>query len=57
MNEKLELQLARGFRDFPPAEKILREDVINIIKEAFEIYGYSPLETPTIERLDVLEED
>ena len=55
MSEKLELQLARGFRDFPPAEKILRDNVISIIKEAFEIYGYSPLETPTIERLDVLE--
>ena len=55
MNNKLELQLARGFRDFPPEEKILRNKIITLIKDVFEIYGFSPLETPTIERLDILE--
>jgi histidyl-tRNA synthetase len=54
MTEKLELSTAKGFRDFPPEEKILRDKVINQIKQVFELYGFSPLETPTIERLDVL---
>ena len=52
--EKFKLSTARGFRDFPPNEKILRDQVINQIKDVFEAYGFSPLETPTIERLDVL---
>ena len=52
--KQFKLQLAKGFRDFPPNEKILRDDIISKIKEVFEVYGFSPLETPTIERLDVL---
>jgi len=52
--KEFKLQLAKGFRDFPPNEKILRDNVISKIKEVFEVYGFSPLETPTIERLDVL---
>ena len=52
---KLILEPPRGTRDFPPAEKIVRDKVINDIKEIFEIYGYSPLETPTFEKLEILE--
>lgn len=52
---KLILETARGTRDFPPSEKIIRDKVINQIKEIFEIYGYSPLETPTMEKLEILE--
>lgn len=50
----MELQLPRGMRDFPPEEKILRDRVIAILKEVFERYGFSPLETPIIERWEVL---
>ncbi len=55
MNDNFELDLAKGFRDFSPAEKILRDSVISKIKNIFEIYAFSPLETPTVERLDILE--
>jgi len=55
MEKDFELDLAKGFRDFSPAEKILRDSVIAKIRTVFEIYGFSPLETPTVERLDVLE--
>jgi len=55
MEKDFELDLAKGFRDFSPAEKILRDSVIAKIKNVFEIYAFSPLETPTVERLDVLE--
>ncbi|MCX8103062.1 MAG: histidine--tRNA ligase [Candidatus Bipolaricaulota bacterium] len=50
----MELQLPRGMRDFPPEEKILRDDVIATLKEIFERYGFSPLETPVVERWEVL---
>ncbi len=50
----MELQLPRGMRDFPPEEKILRDEVIALLKESFELYGFSPLETPVVERWEVL---
>ncbi|MBI1729906.1 histidine--tRNA ligase [Candidatus Acetothermia bacterium] len=50
----MELQLPRGMRDFPPEEKILRDRVITLLKETFERYGFSPLETPVVERWEVL---
>jgi len=50
----MELQTAKGVRDFLPKEKIAREKVVSTIKEVFELYGFSPLETPILERLDVL---
>ncbi len=50
----MNLQNPRGMRDFSPEESILRNNVINLIKQSFENYGFSPLETPTIERLDIL---
>lgn len=50
----MELQLPKGMRDFPPEEKILRDKVINKLIKVFERYGFNPLETPIVERLDVL---
>lgn len=47
-------ELAKGVRDFGPKEQILRQDVMDKIKLVFERYGYSPMETPVIERLDTL---
>jgi histidyl-tRNA synthetase len=50
----MELQLPRGMRDFPPEEKILRDEVIALLKDVFERYGFSPLETPIVERWEIL---
>ena len=46
--------LPKGTRDFLPEQMLKRQYVINIIKNVFEKYGYQPLETPAIEKLDVL---
>jgi len=48
------IEMAKGTRDFPPEDKIIREYLVSNLKEVFENYGYSPLETPSIERLDTL---
>jgi histidyl-tRNA synthetase len=48
------VEMAKGVRDFPPEEKIIREELISKLKNIFECYGFSPLETPSIERLDTL---
>ena len=45
---------AKGTKDFLPEEKIFRQEIIEKIKTVFERYGYNPLETPVLERYDVL---
>lgn len=50
----MELMNARGTRDFAPEEKIVRQRLVDSLRTAFELYGFSPLETPVIERYDVL---
>ncbi|MCD4760167.1 histidine--tRNA ligase [archaeon] len=50
----MELQLPKGMRDFSPEEKILRDEILKKITETFETYGFPPLETPIVERYDVL---
>lgn len=47
------LQRAKGVRDFGPAEKISRDRIINILKNAFELFGYNPIETPVLERFEL----
>ena len=51
---KMKLERAKGVRDFSPEEKIVRNEVVDKLKIVFEKYGYSPFETPIIERFDVL---
>lgn len=45
---------ARGTRDIPPEEKIQKNKITQIVRNIFEQYGYTPLETPIITRQDVL---
>jgi histidyl-tRNA synthetase len=46
--------LPKGTRDFLPEEMYRRQFVIQTVRDIFEKYGYEPLETPSIEKLDVL---
>jgi len=48
------LQLPKGTRDLSPEEAIVRNKIVGTLKDVFEVYGYSPLETPNIERWDIL---
>ncbi len=45
---------AKGTREIEPKEKIVMNYIIDIIKKNFELYGFSPIETPTLQRFDVL---
>jgi histidyl-tRNA synthetase len=42
-------------RDFLPAEVKARERVLSTVRGVFESYGFAPLETPAIERLEILQ--
>ncbi len=48
------MELPKGMRDFAPQEKILRDKLIQTITEVFQNYGFNPLETPIVEKWDVL---
>lgn len=50
----MQLQTAKGTRDFPPEEKIPRNQIVDTLKKIFEKYGFSPLETPILERYETL---
>src|SRR3989338_2193389 len=50
----MEIQTAKGVRDIPPEEKIIKNKIVDTLKEVFELYGFSPLETPILERLETL---
>lgn len=45
---------AKGTRDFLPEDKIVREEVVDRLKTIFKLYGYNPIETPILERSDIL---
>lgn len=50
----MNLQLPKGTQDFSPEEKIMRDRIVDTLKDVFELYGYAPLETPIFERFEVL---
>ncbi|MCK4966383.1 histidine--tRNA ligase [bacterium] len=51
---KITPRIFKGTRDFLPDEMIAREEIINTLKRIFQKYGFQPLETPSIEFLDIL---
>ena len=52
--KNFELMLPKGMSDLNPDEKMLQLKVLDTIRSTFERYGYLPLETPIVERMEVL---
>jgi len=50
----MQLENSKGTRDIPPEDKIVRNYIISRLVEVFERYGFSPLETPIIEKYELL---
>lgn len=48
------VHLPKGMRDILPAQMILRQEVIATIQQVFRRYGFPPLETPAMERIETL---
>lgn len=46
--------LPKGTRDFLPAEMRKRHYLFGVLRDAFEDYGYAPIETPAMENLSTL---
>lgn len=46
--------IPKGTRDFGPAEMQKRHYIFNIIKRNFQLFGYAPIETPSMENITTL---
>lgn len=46
--------IPKGTRDFSPSDVRKRQYILNTIKTVFELYGYQPLETPSMENIETL---
>ena len=44
----------KGFRDFPPALAIPREQMIDTARQVFRTYGFAPIDTPALEYAEIL---
>ena len=53
-NEKIKPTQPGGFKDYLPKEMIARNKIISTIRDTFERFGFDPLETPGMEREEVL---
>jgi histidyl-tRNA synthetase len=51
----LQPSIPRGVRDFGPSEAISLRYMIGVTEEMFKRFGFSPIETPAIENLSVLD--
>lgn len=47
-------QILKGFRDYTPDQMLLRQEVITRFRQVFERHGYEPVDTPTIEYMEIL---
>jgi histidyl-tRNA synthetase len=46
--------IPKGTRDFSPAEMLRRSYIFDTVKSVFNLYGYLPIETPSMEYLSTL---
>src|SRR3989338_1821458 len=54
LKTKIKPELPGGFRDYGPEDAIARQKMIEKIRKTFEDFGFDPLETPAVERTEVL---
>lgn len=54
MNDNFKLMNLKGTNDFLPEEQIIRNKIINTLRNTFELYGFLPLETPMLCYYDLL---
>lgn len=52
--KKMEIQQAKGTKDYSPEEQLLRDNILAVITKYLKLYGFSPLDTPILERYETL---
>jgi histidyl-tRNA synthetase len=54
MAEQIEIQPISGFPEWLPNLRLQEERFIDIIRGQYQLFGFTPIETPAVERFDVL---
>lgn len=47
-------QVLKGFRDYLPQQKYLRDSVMTVFRDVFIKHGFQPLDTPALEYMEIL---
>jgi histidyl-tRNA synthetase len=55
MSDHINYSTPSGFPEFLPSEKRLEQYLMDVIRQVYESYGFTPIETPAVERLEVLQ--
>ena len=50
----MKFQPLKGTRDLIPEEMIVRQKILETVKNVFELFGFRPLETPALESWKIL---
>ncbi|WP_414575029.1 histidine--tRNA ligase [Anabaena sp. CCY 9402-a] len=53
--DRINFSTPSGFPEFLPSEKRLELYLLDTIRRVYESYGFTPIETPAVERLEVLQ--
>ncbi|MGD0896424.1 MAG: histidine--tRNA ligase [Thermoguttaceae bacterium] len=54
MTDRISPRTLQGFRDYPPDVMIPRERLIDTARRVYRSYGFSPIDTPALEYLEIL---
>jgi histidyl-tRNA synthetase len=54
MPERIKIESISGFPEWLPSVRLQEERFIAVIREQYQLYGFTPIETPAVERWDVL---
>jgi histidyl-tRNA synthetase len=54
MPDRIQPRTLKGFRDYLPQTMLPREQIMDTARRVFRSYGFSPIDTPALEYLDIL---
>ena len=54
MSSRIQPRTLKGFRDYLPEAMLPRERIMETARRVFRSYGYSPIDTPALEYLEIL---
>jgi histidyl-tRNA synthetase len=52
--QRIQPRTLKGFRDYPPEAMMPRERLIDVARRVYRSYGFSPIDTPALEYLEIL---
>ncbi|MBI4137853.1 MAG: histidine--tRNA ligase [Candidatus Sungbacteria bacterium] len=51
---RIKPELPSGFREYGPREAIAKQGILDAARKTFESFGFDPIETPAVERTEIL---